>query len=307
MLGPQRRTSAARAAVRELMPDGPVATINAGWQERESETSELDEVLGGRMINLRLYQRWRQLQIDDPDYAAAERRLAERLAEQQEIYAIRLGHALAAAAAVSRRNKMATLRDAAEADAVAAIQELDRWHLLRVAETRSQFYADTAIGERDTMAAQRGELRDLVGASAGVVVAGGHVAVLLHVLHIFGLAAVIRSPLITWSAGAMALSDRVVLYHEQGPPGRQHPEVYAEGLGAYSGVLPFPHPRQRLRLSDPAQMTLLARRFAPRICLLLLDGVRVDLRPGHPLPAGARWVDTDGRTIIEDGGDHHDG
>ena len=52
LLGPQRRTVAARAAVRELMPDGPIATINAGWQERESETAELDDVLGGRMRNL---------------------------------------------------------------------------------------------------------------------------------------------------------------------------------------------------------------------------------------------------------------
>ena len=35
LLGPQRRTAAARAAVRELMPDGPIAAVNAGWQERE--------------------------------------------------------------------------------------------------------------------------------------------------------------------------------------------------------------------------------------------------------------------------------
>ncbi len=113
----------------------------------------------------------------------------------------------------------------------------------------------------------------------------------LHLLHIFGLAAMIKEPLITWSAGAMALSERVVLFHDQGPPGRQHPEVYAEGLGAFSGVLPFPHPRRRLRLREPAQMSLLARRFAPRICLLLPDGVRVDLGDGQPLPAGARRID----------------
>lgn len=302
VLGPQRRTSAARGAVRELMPDGPVTTINAGWQEREAETSELDEVLGGRMVNLRLYQRWRRLQGDDPDYAAAERQLRERLSEQQEIYAIRLEHALTAAAAVARRDKMPTLRDAAELDAVAAIQELDRWHLRSVAGIRAEFYAGTAIGERDTVAAQRAELGELIGSSAGTVVAGGHVGVLLHVLHIFGLAAVIRPPLITWSAGAMALSDRVVLYHDRGPSGRQHPEVYAEGLGAYSGVLPFPHPRRRLS-ADPAQMALLARRFSPRICLLLPDGVRIDLRPGHSLPTGSRWVGRDGHVITEDGGE----
>ncbi len=75
VLGPQRRTSAARSAVRELLPDGPIATISAGWQERESETAELNEVLGGRMRNLALYARWQEMITADPEYAAAERRL----------------------------------------------------------------------------------------------------------------------------------------------------------------------------------------------------------------------------------------
>ena len=66
LLGPQRRTAAARAAVRDLMPDGPIAAVSAGWQERESETDELNDVLGGRMRNLGLYRRWQQLITDDP-------------------------------------------------------------------------------------------------------------------------------------------------------------------------------------------------------------------------------------------------
>lgn len=40
------------------MPDGAIATINAGWQERESDSVELADVLGGRMTNLQLYRRW---------------------------------------------------------------------------------------------------------------------------------------------------------------------------------------------------------------------------------------------------------
>ena len=138
VLGPQRRTSAARAAVRELMPDGPIATVNAGWQERESGTAELDEVLGGRMVNLGLYGRWQEMITADPEYAAAERRLTELLAERQEIYALRLGHALAAADAVSRRNKMPAVRAEAVADALRTIQELDRWHLTEVGEARGR-------------------------------------------------------------------------------------------------------------------------------------------------------------------------
>ncbi len=149
------------------------------------------------------------------------------------------------------------------------------------------------------MARQRAELAALVDECAGMIITGGHVGVLLQLLHVFGLAALIKPPVITWSAGAMALSERVVLFHDHGPPGRRRPEVFAEGLGAYSGVLPFPHPRHRLRLTEPEKMKTLARRFAPRRCLLLTDGVRVDLRDGQPLPAGARWINPDGIVVSE--------
>lgn len=49
LLGLQRRAAGVRAAVAEILPDGPVAAVNAGWREREGETGELDEVLGGRL------------------------------------------------------------------------------------------------------------------------------------------------------------------------------------------------------------------------------------------------------------------
>jgi len=35
----------------------------------------------------------------------------------------------------------------------------------------------------------------------------------------------LRSPVIAWSAGAMALSDRFVLFHYRAPLGPGHPEV----------------------------------------------------------------------------------
>ena len=144
------------------------------------------------------------------------------------------------------------------------------------------------------MGRHRRELADLVDDSAGLVIAGGHVGVLLHLLHVFGLVTMIKKPVITWSAGAMALSDRVVLFGAHRPAGRRLPEVWAEGLGVFSGVLTFPHPRHRLPMHDPYQLALLARRFKGWTCLLLDDGVRVDLTGGWPPPVGARWITRDG-------------
>jgi hypothetical protein len=92
----------------------------------------------------------------------------------------------------------------------------------------------------------------------------------------------------------MALAERVVLFHDMAPQGPGHAEVWAEGLGVYRGVLPFPHAKRRLRLSDDEHVGLMARRFAPWTCLLLADGARVDLADGAPLPAGARRLDPAG-------------
>ena len=301
LLGPQRTVAAARAAVAELIPDGPVVTVNAGWQEREADTAELDEVLGGRMANLELYRRWRDVLVADPDYAAAERQLSEVLTEVQAVYAIRLQHALAAVDAISRRRELASVQEAALADAIRTVRELDAWHLGVVAEARAEFYGRVGIGERDSIAGHRAELDALVAGSAGMVVAGGHVGVLLHLLHIFAVARLLRPPLIAWSAGAMALSDRVVLYHDHTPAGPRPAELYAEGIGAYAGVLPFPHARRRLRMDDAGHLAVLARRLRPRTCLLLADGVRVDLSEGAPLPAGARRLAGDGSVELVDG------
>ncbi|MET0692494.1 MAG: hypothetical protein ABWY56_01110 [Propionibacteriaceae bacterium] len=294
LLGPQRKVAAARAAVAELMPEGRIATINAGWQERETDSAELSDVLGGRMLNLELYRRWQQVTATDEEYAVAERRLTVLLAEIQAVYAIRLNHAMAALEAVGRRGEVPAVQAAAMADALRTVQDLDRWHLDVVAETRADFFQRVRLGERDNILTHRAEVDELVSGCSGMVFAGGHVGVLLHLLHIFDITRVIRLPLIAWSAGAMALSDRVVLFHDRSPQGERHAEMYAEGLGVYSGVLPFPHARWRLRMDDPTHLGQLARRFAPRTCLLLADGVRHDLRDDAPLPPGARWLSPTG-------------
>lgn len=288
LLGPQRRPAAARAAVAELMPSGPIAAINAGWLERESDADELNDVLGGRMTNLELYARWRSLLSADPDYAAAERRLRDLLDEQQALYGVRLGSAMTALEALTRRAEVPRLQADAVADAVGAVRALDRWHLRTVAALRQGFYEEVRLGEHSGVAQHREQIAAVAADAAGFVFTGGHVGYLLHLLHVFGLAALVREPVIAWSAGAMALSGAVVLYDDFAAAGPGPAEVYADGLAAFDKVVCFPHPRRRLQLGDEGRMGLLAARFAPACCVLLADDERVDLRPGEPLPDGAR-------------------
>jgi hypothetical protein len=59
-------------------------------------------------------------------------------------------------------------------------------------------------------------------------------------------------PVFAWSAGAMAVTDRVVLFHDSPPAGPPAtPRSSAHGLGLFPGVVALPHARRRLRLEGP--------------------------------------------------------
>ena len=76
-------------------------------------------------------------------------------------------------------------------------------------------------------------------------------------------------PIVAWSAGAMVLGERIVLFHDNAPQGRRNAEVLDEGLGIVPRLVPLPHARHRLDWSSPTRMALFARRFAPSRCCTL--------------------------------------
>jgi hypothetical protein len=93
-------------------------------------------------------------------------------------------------------------------------------------------------------------------------------------------------PIIGWSAGAMVLTGRVVLFHDHPPYGPPIAEVLDTALGLARGIVALPEPRLRLRLDDLDRVALLARRFAPAACVAMDHGARVTLTNGT-VTAGA--------------------
>jgi len=299
LLGPQRRPTLDTVAA-SLYPEGPVATITAGWQEREPDDGELGKLLGSRDVNLRLYRRWLDVQERDPQFAVGERQLAGVLEELQEMYLLRLDHALRAVYAVQRRSGGQPLRADVLAEAIAAVRELDAAHLRRVGTVRGEFYEGLRPHDRAIIAEHRADVTGLLADAAAVVVAGGHVGVLADTLHLFNIAASLRSPVIAWSAGAMALTDRIVLFNDRAPQGPGHPEIYGTGLSLLRGLVALPHASARLLLGDTPRMAVFARRFGPARCVLLEPGTRVDIDgDGDRLP-GTRVLAADGHvTTLE--------
>jgi hypothetical protein len=283
LLGPQRRPTL-DGVVRSLGLTGPFATVTAGWREREPDDGELSALLGDSAshhgaVNLGLYRRGVDVAERDPVFAAGWDELRRTLAGLQEVYLLRLDYALRAVYAVQRQAGSGS--EAAE-EAVAAVRSLDEAHLRRVNGARGEFYARLVPHERPVIAAHRDEVAAVLRDAGALVVAGGHVGVLADVLHLFNVAAALNggSLVIAWSAGAMALTDRIVLFHDRAPQGPGHPEVYGSGLSLLRDVVLLPHARARLLLDDAPRMAVLARRFAPARCVPLEAGNRIDVVDG---------------------------
>ena len=299
LLGPQRRPTLDTVAA-SLYPEGPIATITAGWQEREPDDAELGKLLGSRDVNLRLYRRWLDVQERDPEFALGERKLAAVLEELQDMYLLRLDHALQAVYAIQRRSGGQRLRASVLAEAIDAVRELDADHLRRVSAVRGEFYQRLPPHDRAVIAEHRADVAGLLRDAAAVVIAGGHVGVLADTLHLFNVAASLRSAAIAWSAGAMALAAQIVLFHDRSAHGPGHPEIYGRGLSVFSNVVPLPHARARLLLDDAPRMAVFARRFAPARCVLLENGTRMDTDSDGSCPPGTRVLAADGHvTTLE--------
>ncbi|HVH45465.1 MAG TPA: hypothetical protein VM925_24095, partial [Labilithrix sp.] len=261
LLGAQRFDPTLGEAVAELGVEGRIAAITAGWQEREEEDDDLKEHLGGRTINLRLHARAEEIFRSDPEFHAAHREKQAILRHRQDFYRIRLEHALDAQHVIENR---AAPKDILEDEARASIQEIrdiDRMHLERCMRDHREFDERYRPHERPAVAEQVAEIAKIVADCEAIAIAGGHVATLLNRLRLFDVRSLARGKVVfAWCGGAMAVSERVVLFHHSPPQGPGAAEVLDEGLGLAGNVVCLPQPEFRLRLDDRERVRGMARR-----------------------------------------------
>lgn len=296
LLGPQRQPRLAQVVASLGLSDARFAMINAGWREREPDDELLSEALGGNTLNPRLWHRMQQVWENDPELAQADRDRRQVLEEMQELYLQRLDHAISALATLLQHTPRhpGVLTDAVR-DAEADVRGMDARHLARVEEAYAQFWDQWKPHERDSTARAREEVAADLAQAQAVVLTGGHVGVLMGAMHLFNIAPALEVPLIAWGAGAMVLTDRVVLFHDRAAHGPAIAEVYGNGLGLVKQTVALPSPRERLDLSNHSRMGLLARRFAPNKALLLDSGMQVHIGYDGEVPAEASVLAADGR------------
>ena len=273
VLGPQFRSPNIRDALARSGLSGPIVTITAGWQEREGELAALEGHLDQPVRDLRLYERAEAVFNQDAELHETHRLRQADLRRLQELYRIRLAHAKTAARELFATCDDSELMRNARRAALSAIRRLDAEHLKAIGRIHARWDARLGVRTRPMLARQLAELEHLIDKAGIVCLAGGHVAVLLNRLRLFGLERLLRTrPVIAWSAGAMAISERIVLFHDHPPQGAGNAEVFEAGLGLVRGTVFLPHAAARLALGDRDRVSLLARRLSPASCVTLDDG-----------------------------------
>ena len=278
LLGPQRPTVNLRHALAASDIEArSLAVISAGWQEAENDIDDVRSIVGLPLTDLCLYGRTERLLHELPDFAADYRLRQDRLQEQQRLYRLRLKQLAIAARHTLRATGDADMLAAERRHAVAQLRALDRHHLKRTASLQKQFTKAWNADTVHAIAQHRREIVDILEATDGVIITGGNIAVLMNRLRLFGLADLLADRhIIGWSAGAMVLAERIVLFHDRMPQGRREPEVFGAGLGLVPGHVILPDPSERLRQRDKPRIGLMARRFAPDACITLDSGASIE-------------------------------
>ena len=281
--------------IAELGIKGRVAIVRAGYQERESDDDELVKALGVQAINLTLHARGNDVFKTATEFAAAYQARQQRLRHMQSFYRTRLDAMEEAARRISVRYVEADLLEQEEKVSVDQFRHMDNVHIERCKAVKAAFDNAWPGDSVEVLAKHRREVRELMATADALVIMGGHVASLLNRLQLFDvLGNVGDKPIIAWGAGAMVLTERVVLFHDYPPYGSDIAQLLDAGFGLVPGFIVLPDARRRVNLDARAGIQRFARRMAPATCIAMDHGARLIFENGELASARAMRLTTTG-------------
>lgn len=301
LLGPQRPHPNLADALAHHEVQGPVVAITAGWRHDEAELDGLTESIG-EVTHLPLYRWFDDVAEHAPEVAALYRERQTRVQRFKELYRLRIRSALTTVRDLVDRLPSDPELVAPQLErATEVVRQIDREVLGSVDEVRQAYRGLEHRFDVPWIRDRRDEAAQRISEAGAILLAGGHVAVLRNRLLFFGVEHALAdatAPVFAWGAGAMVLTERIVLYYDDAPEGPTDPEVLDHGLGLLPGQVLLPHASERLRLNDISRVSALSRRFAPATCLGLENGAWVESTAGgwcNRGPAGsASWLTAQG-------------
>ncbi len=274
LLGPQRPVrNLGDAVVNAGIPDGPIAVISAGWQEAEGDIDDVRELIGRPLVDVQLYRRAETLLSNDPDLHQAYRARQDRLQELQGLYRRRLRQLAIAAREMLRADGDVALVASEQRHAIAQLRALDRHHQHNVEAIYREFENSFDAASYGPIAENASEIARTLAECEALLITGGNVVIMMNRVRLFGISGLLRDKhLIAWSAGAMLLADRIVLFHDRTPQGGRDAEILSAGTGVLPGYVFLPNANRRLRKKDELRTGLFSRRFAPNVSVTLDSG-----------------------------------
>lgn len=280
LLGPQRPQVNLDSAIGQAgLGDAPIAVISAAWQEAEGDIDDIRRLVSNPLHDLGLYQRADEIFAADDALRSAYRLRQDQLIAQQRMYGLRLRQLTIAAREILRIEGDTTAVAEERRHAISQLRALDRHHLRQTRKIYARFDKVFSVSNNQLLAESVAKLEEDLASCQTVLITGGNVVVLMNRLRLFGFDSLLKDKnIVGWSAGAMVLCDRIVLFHDRMPQGRRDPEVMCAGLGIVSDTVLLPDARFRLRKNEPVRSSLFSRRFSPATCLTLDSGslLRVD-------------------------------
>jgi len=288
LLGPQGLVPDVGSVLAELGIRGKVALVRAGYQEREADDADTIATFGVPAVNLKLHARSLEVFKEDTEFTAAYQARQQRLRHLQAFYRVRLEKIEDAAKTISVRHVPFELLEQEENVSIDQLRHIDAEHVERCNELRRQFRAKWDYADRPLIAKHRVEIKNEMDSCEALVIAGGHVASLLNRLSLMNVLEIAGGkPVIAWSAGAMVLSDRIVLFHDYPPYGSDIAQVLDAGFGIAPGLVVLPDPRRRVNLDARMGIQRFARRMAPAMAVAMNVGARIDFVNGRITRANA--------------------
>jgi hypothetical protein len=282
LLGPQRPHVNLDAAIAQSgIGDAPIAVISAAWQEAEGDIGDIQRLVANPLHDLGVYNRAENVFAADEALHSAYRQRQDQLIEQQRMYRLRLRQLTIAARAILRVEGNTAAIAEERRHAISQLRALDRHHLRQTRKISARFDEQFSIESHPLLAETVAALKEELARCDTVLITGGHVVVLINRLSLFGFdSLLLNKNIIGWSAGAMVLSDRIVLFHDLLPQGRRDPELMCEGLGIVPGTVLLPDASGRWRQNDPVRTSLFSRRFSPATCLTIDNGSLLRMQGG---------------------------
>ena len=269
LLGPQPQYLTLKRVLSKLPRHGPIGMITAGWETDEREDHALRQAIDGEVINLNLFQRTEHLFQKDPELIGRLQDRQDELRHVRDVYNERLKQLCKSARRLFHRNDPLIDFHEERQQAVDMIRQLDRQHFQHATRIIEKYELELQIGDRPLVREHRDQLADILNGCGILLISGGHVAIIVNRLRIFGIFERTPDiPIIAWSGGAMALAEQIVFFHDSLPQGLNDAEVLRPGMGVYQSILPLPDARHRLKLDDPVRVELFSRRFQDFQCVV---------------------------------------